>query len=379
MYISAGELLPVTASAAMPRTQAQLAIEAAKARTFDKPLVAAILESLARTLGHAPRVADMIEHWPGDLASAGVIFRLNAGLHALARSGRFPMLQDIYRSAIRATVPDPLTLDLAITLALSDGERDLLRWLSGPTQTNEIARVAGLAAVLVELAAERPMPCEVLELGASAGLNLNIARYDLHIGGVRAGDPASGVRVNPQWRGPSPLPGELVIAAAAGVDLNPLDMRRQDDADRLHSYIWPGEHERSDRLQAAIALARHHPPTVEQGFAGTWLARRLAMTQRAGQRRVVFHSMVAQYIPMAELRVIDQLLARAGASASHDAPLIRVGLEWNADRSAVELSVTQWDGGADSGRTIMAARCHPYAEWFEWFGLGVRPARGDTC
>lgn len=357
----------------MPRAQSQLAVEAAKARAFGKHLVSSILDSLSRSLVHAPRLAAMIEHWPGDLASAGAIFRLNAGVHALAWSGRFPVLHDIYRSADPSTIPDPFALDAALTAALVDGEPDLLRWLAGPTQTNEVARIAGLAAVLMELAAQRPMSCDLLELGSSAGLNLNIAHYDLHIGGLRAGDPTGEVRVCPRWMGRAPLPGALAIASAAGVDLSPLDVRLQDDVDRLHSYIWPGEHERSDRLQAAIALATRHPPRVEQGHAGSWLARRLVMPQRQGERRVVFHSMVAQYIPSAERGLIDELMAGAGSTASADAPLVRVGLEWNADRSAVEVSVTQWDGGPHSGQPIIAARCHPYAEWFEWFGLdGLR-------
>ena len=369
MYISAAEILPDTAWSALPRAQSQLAVEADKARAFGKHLVAATFESLSRTLGQAPRVASLIEQWPGDLASAGVIFRLNAGVHALARSGRFAPLHDMFRAATPATIPDPIALDAAVTVALRDGEQELLRWLAGPTQTNEVARVAGLAAALVELSAAKPMPCDLLELGSSAGLNLNIARYDLHIGGHRVGDGASDVLISPRWIGRAPLPGTLAIATAAGVDPSPLDVTCRQDSDRLHAYIWPGEHERSDRLQAAIALAHLHPPMVERGFAGEWLARRLAIPQRQGQRRVVFHSMVAQYMPSAERAEIDRLLGQAGATASEERPLARVALEWNADRTAVEVCVTQWDGQPHSGRPIIAARCHPYAEWFEWFGV----------
>ena len=48
------------------------------------PLAAALMEGVARALPRAPGMFALIEHWPCDLASDGVIFRLNAGLHALA-------------------------------------------------------------------------------------------------------------------------------------------------------------------------------------------------------------------------------------------------------------------------------------------------------
>jgi hypothetical protein len=371
VYISATGAKPVECLGPGVRAKAQIALEAAKARAFGKSFVAAILEGLLRTLWHAPRVVRVIEQWPGDLASAGVIFRLNSGLHALARSGRYPQLQSLYRMATQETVPDPIELDPTLALALADGEDELLLWLTGPTQTNEVARVAGLAAVLAELSADDPLSCSLIELGASAGLNLNLARYDVHMGGHRVGDAASEIRIAPRWAGSSPRPGPLLINRAVGVDINPINVARPADAERLLAYIWPGEHARTERLRAAIALARRYRPMVEQGHAGNWLERQLAAPQASRERRVVFHSMVLQYLPLAEQQQIDRLMADAGERASKEQPLVRVGLEWNDNRSSVELGVTLWNGGPGSGRTILAARCHPYAEWIEWLGTGA--------
>lgn len=369
MYTSALLASPDSLVRSAQRGEAQLALEAAKARAFGKHFVAALLESLSRTLSHAPAVMRVIEDWPGDLASAGVIFRLSSGLHALARSGRFHALQAIYASASAATEPDPLIIDPVLALVLRDGEQDLLHWLSSPTQTNEVARMAGLAAVLMERSATRAMPCHLLELGASAGLNLNFARYRLRIGGIEAGDPASAVKVAPRWLGDVPRAGPLCIADARGVDLSPLDVRRAEDAERLQAFIWPGERDRSERLNAAISLAHQYPPHVEQGNACIWLARQLASPQGAGERRVVFHSMVMQYLPEADRLAIDRLLSAAGAHAHAERPLMRLGLEWNEGRTMVEVRVTEWDGSAQSGQPHVVARCHPYAEWFEWLGI----------
>lgn len=370
MYVATIEKPAAAVVFPIPRAEAQLRKEAAKAHAFGKLFAAAIFASLSRTLATAPPIAARVEHWPDDIARAGVIFRLNAGLHALARSGFCPLLNEIYRSASHDCAPDPALLDMAIMLALKDGEAELLNWLQHPTQTNEVGRVAGLAAVLLELGAKRSMPCDLLELGSSAGLNLNIARYAIKMGKVETGDPASVVRIAPRWIGSEPVPGELAIARAAGVDPNPLDVRRQRDAELLQSYVWPGEHARADRLAGAIAMARRHPPLVERGNAGTWLAQRLATPQASGERRIVFHSMVLQYLSAAECEAIRSSMEEAGRAATEQRPLARLELEWNEDRSAVELCLTEWDATAQSGQRRLVARCHPYAEWFEWMGLG---------
>lgn len=376
MFTSAIRAEPVTCLRQTTRAEKHLLLEAAKAQSFGKHFVAALLESLARTLWHAPALVRVVEDWPGDLASAGVIFRLNSGLHAIARSGRFPALKAIYSAANSATVPDPLHLDPALALALHDAEDELLLWLTRPTQTNEVARLAGLAAVLMELSAGRDMPCRLLELGSSAGLNLNLAHYDLSIGGARAGDPASDVHIAPRWLGGAPLPGPVRITEARGVDLCPLDTACPEDAERLQAYIWPGEQDRTQRLRAAISLAQKHRPVVDRASAAEWLMRQLAAPQAEGERRVVFHSMVLQYLPEAERFMIDRLMATSGTRANPDRPLARVGLEWNEGRTAVEVRVTQWDGQRHSGRATLAARCHPYAEWFEWLGLKAAVAAG---
>jgi hypothetical protein len=351
------------------RAEAQLLIEAAKARCFGKTIVAAVLESLARVLPCAPRMRVCIEGWPGDLAGAGVIFRINAGLHALARSGCHVGLQQLYRTAEAGDLPGPDRLDEVLIDVLAGHTPDLLQWMSGPTQTNEVARVAGFAAALLELNAHASHPCELLELGTSAGLNLNLARYGCLLGGTQCGDRQSTVQIAPHWQGRTPPAGPLVVERAAGVDLSPLDIRDDDDCERLHAYIWAGERDRTERLRAAIAIGRAHPPQVDTGLASRWLASELAQPQREGTRRVVVHSMVVQYMPDVERAAVNAAFALAAATATEHRPLARIGMEWSADRSTVELRVTSWDGTSTSGRTVVAAHCHPYAEWFDWHGL----------
>jgi hypothetical protein len=349
------------------RTLRQLHVEAAKAEGFGKPLTAALMLALGRVLPDATRVFAAIENWPGDLASDGVIFRLNAGLHALALEGCEPgVLRALYEDG---AMPCSAALDAALAEALDVHASALLGWLSHPTQTNEVARVAGLVAALIEVGRSDGLPCEVLELGASAGLNLNAAHYAVRLGGLAACAPASAVTLAPEWRGTPLTPGPLCIAAARGVDLHPLDVTCADDRRSLAAYVWPGEAARAERLAAAIGIAAAHPPQVDSGLASAWLLRRFAEPQTPGVRRVVFHSMVLQYADAAERAAIDTAFALAGARAEPDRPLARVSIEWRADRGAVELRIAQWNGAAHRGESRIVAHCHPYGEWIDWRGL----------
>jgi hypothetical protein len=351
------------------RATAQLVVEADKALAFGKPLAAAIMHSLARVLPSAPLLLARIETWPGDLAADGVVFRLCAGLHGLALSGRMPDLTLLYLAGHNRNVPAPEWLDAMVQTALTAHCDVIMESLSHPTQTNEVARVAGLVAALLELGREDGFASEVLELGASAGLNLNFPRYCTQVGSALVGAKASGVMLRPTWHGGDVASRPLTIARTAGVDLHPLDVGRAADCQQLKAYIWPGEHRRSARLDAAIALARRYPPAVEAGQASRWLGQALAKPQPAGVRRVVFHSMVIQYVAAAERAEIDAALAAAGARAGRERPLTRVAMEWSADRSRVELRITRWDGAAHDGVPVVAAVCHPYGEWFDWLGL----------
>lgn len=351
------------------RAAAQLRIEAAKAAAFGKPLAAALMTALARVLPAVPSLHAHVEDWPGDLAADGVAFRLNAGLHALALGGEAPELADLYAGRSNALPPPPDRLDRILARVLADHARSLTAWLAHPTQTNEVARVAGLVAALLELGRDNPLPCEVLELGASGGLNLNLAHYGFRLGGRTLGDPRCPLFIAPDWRGRAAAAGPLAIAGARGVDLHPLDARDPDHRRRLESYVWPGEAQRSARLAAALGIAQVHPPVVEEGRASRWLARELARPQPAGVRRVVFHSMVLQYADAAERGGIEAALAAAGAAATRDRPLARVGIEWRADRACVELRITRHDGSGEDGIAHLAAICHPYGEWFDWRGI----------
>ncbi|MDR6625274.1 DUF2332 family protein [Caulobacter segnis] len=329
--------------------------QADRCRAMGSPFVASVLEAVDRQLSRAPISAAMIGDWEGDPAAAAIAMRFNGALNALARRGAPAALARLYNG-------DHNDFDGAIAEALSQEDAFIARWLGHPPQTNEVARAGAIVAALLTARARWNMPFELLDLGSSAGLNLNLSRYFYKLGAISVGDPNSAVRVEPQWRGPSPTIAPLEVVSARGVDLQPLDASNPEHRERLLSFAWADQRDRYRRLDAALRIAAAHPPCVDQGDAATWLAQHLETPQPEGRGRAITHTMFLQYLSDQDRRRIDETIARAGAKASDKRPLLRIGFEWTADRDRVELRMTQWP----TGLTSVLAVCHPYGDWLEW-------------
>ena len=345
---------------AIARTGAKQAFarQAETCRSTGSAFIAAVLEAVDRQLPLAPISSRMIQGWRGDAAAAAVALRVNGALHALARRGRPQHLADLYHG-------EHDDFDGAIAEALSQEDQFIADWMRHPTQTNEVARGAAIMSALMAVATEQPMPFQILELGSSCGLNLNLARYAYRLGSVSAGDPASAVRIAPEWRGEDPPVAEVTIAAAQGVDLNPLSASDPVHRERLISFTWADQPARSQRLEAALRIAVAHPPQVHRGDAKLWLAQRLVERQPEGLCRAVVHTMFVQYLSDRERREIATMLAAAGAGASVRRPLVEIGFEWTTDRREVQLRCTRWP----DGESAVLAVCHPYGDWVEWLGF----------
>jgi hypothetical protein len=163
--------------------------------------------------------------------------------------------------------------------------------LARRTQTNEPRRCAALLPVLATL----PQPLALLEVGASAGLCLYPDRYAYrYSGGPVIGD--SPLVLDCAVRGPVPLPRAVpAVAWRAGLDLDPLDVRDDEDMRWLESLIWPEQADRFAILRQAVAIARRAPAPVRQGDLTKDLAE-VAATAPAAATFVVFHSAVLSYL-----------------------------------------------------------------------------------
>ena len=195
--------------------------------------------------------------------------------------------------------------------------------LSRSTQTNEAARCASLLPVLAGI----PGPLALLEVGASAGLCLYADRYRYDYGGAIVGADGSGVTLACERQNDVPVPaGPPEVVWRSGVDLNPLDLRRDDDLAWLDALVWPEHRERRDRLRAAAQVVRDDPPVLVAADLNDGL-RDLAGQAPDGATLVVFHSAVLAYLDEGgRARFAETVRDLPGHWVANEAPRVLEGL-----------------------------------------------------
>lgn len=269
--------------------------------------------------------------------------RLMGAVHRVVLEGRAPGLARYYPTAGGELVDDPTEVWPPFRTVLGEHKIELRRRMNSPVQTNEVGRTAALFGGFALLARITAAPLRVLELGASAGLNLRFDRFAYDIAGDVAGDADSPVRITMDLEGRRPpVDGSLEVIERRGCDTRPVDPTTADGRLTLLSYVWPDQTDRARLLTAAVEVARRFPAVVDQQSAYDWLEARLAATT-PGTCTVVFHSIVMQYLEPSEREAIGQLLAQASASATAEQPLARLAMEPAGDLADVRL--TTWPRG----------------------------------
>ena len=329
------------------------------------PFTGALCRALATAVPPASQTGQRLATWPGEPMTDALPMRLTGALHALVRGGRVPGLAALYPPT---AMPDDSALAAALAGLFADAASDaaVAAFLDSPPQTNEVGRAGALVPGLLCVAAATGLPLALNELGASAGLNLNMDRFACDLGGVTAGDAASAVIVRPHWQGPPPPSAGLHVVARQGVDIAPLDASDAAVAERLLAFIWADQPERLARIEAAITLARLHPPPLARGDAADWLERTLALA--GGVASVVYHSIAFPYSPPAAQARISAHLGTIGATATTAKPLAWLRLEMddpaNPAQPAIRLSL--WLGGHVQERLL--GHAHAHGTFVQWAG-----------
>lgn len=323
----------------------------------DAPVTGALCQALHDVLDESTATGRAVLGWAGNPVADALPLRLVGGVHALWQAGDAPALADIFAGRAAAE-----TAATAMRKVLARHDAALLPWLAGPPQTNEPGRSAQLMTGLVELTARHGPRMELLEIGSSAGLNLNIARYRIDLGDRRFGPADAAVRLRPEWRG-TPLPDAVPrIERTRGVDIAPVDATRPEGAARLLAYCWADHAERLIRLRVALALLAKHPPRLDQGDAADWVEARLAEPQAAGVTRVLLHSIVWQYLDAAGQARITRAMEAAGARATPDRPLGWVRVEADRTVHRHDITLRSWPG---HGEATLLGHAHAHGFWVE--------------
>jgi hypothetical protein len=316
---------------------AQLQWQADACRMIGSPLYAGLLERAVEDVEARGATWEILRGHESDPRFSVLGLRLLGAANRLVLTGQEPGLADAYE---KGRVPKAWEQLLDTFGRNADQLRDSL---DQPVQTNEVGRCAALLFGFLAVAAETGLPLRLLEVGASAGLNLRWDRYHYEADGFSWGSPGSALRLEFELEGLVPeLPASVEVAGRRGCDANPIDVSTPEGRLTLRSFIWPDQAGRIARMESALEVAREEPVALERETASTWAKRVLAET-RPGQATAIYHSIVSQYLDDGERESLFDGIREAGERATADAPLAWLRMEPADDRADVDL--TLWPGG----------------------------------
>ena len=301
---------------------------------------------------------------PVNMMFAAVQFLLLRG-EGRELAARYPTLSGCPAPGLERSRTEIFPLFRAFCLDHRDEIEELVA--TRRVQTNVIQRCVCLlpafATVVAEAADDRPL--SLIEIGPSAGLNLQWDRYryvyPTSPDPTAWGDPGSTVKLTTELRGGQGLPSlapPLEVAWRIGIDVRPVDLADEDAVTWLRALIWPEHVERHARLRAAIDIARADPIRLVEGDAVDALPGIVAEAPNE-TLLAVFATFALYQIPRDRLR---QLLASM-QSASKQRAIAFVSIE-SSGTTWSEVFLTWYRRGERSTRKL--AHCNPHGRWLEW-------------
>lgn len=319
---------------------AQLQWQADACRLIGSELYAGLLERAVADVGELGPTWEILRGHEEDPRFSVLGLRLLGGVNRLVLTEREPGLAEAYRTGSAAAAWD------CFHEVLHRNAAELHELLDLPVQTNEVGRCAALIFGFGAVAGETGLPLRLLEVGASAGLNLRWDRFRYEADGFAWGSAESPVELAFKLEGrPAPdLPADIAIASRRGCDATPLDPTTPEGRLTLLTYIWPDQHERIARMRGALEVAAEEPVELDRESAAPW-ARRMLAEPTPGTATVIYHSIVSQYLSDEERARLFETIRAAGERATANAPLAWLRMEPADDRANLDL--TLWPGGED--------------------------------
>jgi len=330
-----------------------------------------LYQALCRIVGDDPALLDLLRDTHDEQQRPNLWL---AAVHDLLLEGARHPLAAYYPSVggTRAVDEELAACVRSFAALHEDRLRELMR--TRTTQTNEVGRCAVLWPALHAVAARTGHErIALLDLGCSAGLNLNVDRF-LH---APAGADDRAPQLPCRLAGPRPAPAGPTphIVQRTGIDPAPVDI--DDDAALrwLRACLWPSDGVRLKRFDQAVALMRETRWPVRRVADCTAGVEAWLDGVPAGVQPVVFNSWVLAYFDEPALRrhvdTMTRLVRERGlAWLSAEGPWLRLGGLEPPPASSPELATgSLWtlcrhDGGG--ARFELLARSHPHGRWVEW-------------
>ena len=298
--------------------------QADNCRQLGSPFYASLLEAAAADVEVEGPAWDVLHAFEQESSRAAVALRLTGAVHRLVLDDTLPELAARYPST--GGDGDAQAAWPLFRQALVEHRDEITRLVANGCQTNEVGRSAALLGGFLEVAHRTRLPLRILEIGASAGLNLRWDRFRYEAFEGAWGDPASPVRFDHAFDVPPPFQRTADVVERKGCDLNPIDPTSEEGALTLRSFVWADQLSRLALLDGAIAMAQTMPVEVEKIDAASFLERELAEPRR-GVATVVYHSVFMQYVAPPERERINQAVERAARASSLAAPFHHLYME----------------------------------------------------
>lgn len=305
-----------------------------------------LLEIASHTQPHQP---------PPNMLFAAVQYLLSSGAdHPLSR--HYPIISG---------EPRPMTPALPHFRDFCLEHRDRIVELISTrlTQTNVVRRCTCLLPAFSIVCRETSSPLALIDLGASAGLNLNFDRYAYSYQRdgrevLRWGPDGAQVQVEAELRGNGelpPFPPAIPVATRDGIDLDPVDLANPDQLLWLRALIWPEHVERHQELIDAAAEFRDSDIRLHAGDAKRVLPALIESVPHE-HALVVYSTIALNYFSRESRQSITDTLAAASAKR----PVWQIALEGMDPK----LSITRYRDG--TGETELLADASPHGWWIEW-------------
>ncbi len=280
--------------------------------------------------------------------------RLLGGVHALALSGRAPELAEFYPSCGGTADSEPGSPRAwaALRRTLTDQGESIRGWLDHPPQTNEVGRAAALLGGLRHIAAAVSLPFRLIEVGASAGLNLRADHFYVPGPAGSYGNPDSPVVLTDGWQGDPPPEARIEVVERTGGDLAPVDPLTPEGRLTLTAYVWPDQTDRLSRLRGAFEVAERVPAELRAESASVTLARTYLTP---GTWTVLWHSIFRQYLSDLQRAELADGVAALAATATDNARFAYLYLE-QSRAGGCPVTLTTWPGG--ERRVLGSAPAH---------------------
>lgn len=181
-----------------------------------------------------------------------------ASLHLAGLRGH-PVLGPIYDTARHGRFDDVEGAALRVVDVVRQTPELIGTELWRSTQTNEPGRSAILQVLIAELAARSVEEVNLIEIGTSAGINLNFDQFP-----VRAEDDGNPLTLICEDLTPVDRSRRMpAVRSRVGIDPYPLDLADEDDRLWLKACLWPEERRRHERLDAIVAARPTWPNVTE--------------------------------------------------------------------------------------------------------------------